>query len=133
MNLRVFIGYSSVDENIANELARLFDEIGLEYLLDRKDIEWGSHITREIRKGLSECSHVVVIISPASLKSQWVPFEIGHAMVRGKGYFHFLPILHSTYPDIYTIFITKVIFKMQRSIFRVCFNHRPEQWKKRYD
>ncbi len=90
MSLTVFISYSNVDENAANELAGLFDQIGLQYFLDRKDIEWGSHITREIRKGLSECSHVVVVISPASLKSQWVPFEIGHAMGTGKRILPFL-------------------------------------------
>lgn len=90
MSTKVFISYSSVDEDFAKKLAQTLEEIGIVYFFDRKDIDWGSSITGEIRKGLSECSAVVVVISPASLKSQWVPFEIGHAMDAGKKILPFL-------------------------------------------
>ncbi|MHA1329886.1 MAG: toll/interleukin-1 receptor domain-containing protein [Candidatus Hodarchaeales archaeon] len=92
---KVFISYSRVDEKLANSLVYLLEEIGIECFLDQKDIDWGSSITYEIHKGLSECSAVVVIISPASLKSQWVPYEIGRAVGEGK---RILPLL--THPSL---------------------------------
>ena len=79
MSSKVFISYSSVDDKWAKQLAKALDEINIEYFFDRKDIEWGDDVTDRITEGLAQCSALIVIISPASLKSQWVPFEIGHA------------------------------------------------------
>ncbi len=81
---KVFISYSSVDEKKARQLAKGLDDIGVEYFFDRKDIEMGDSINESVAGGISECSALVVIVSPASLQSQWVPFEIGHATGRGK-------------------------------------------------
>ena len=80
----VFISYSSIDEDFAEDVAQILEDIGIEYFLDSKDIDWGDHIVKEVQEGLSNCSTIVVIISPASLKSQWVLFELGYAMGRGK-------------------------------------------------
>ena len=90
MNGKVFISYSSVDDKRAKQLAKILDEINVEYFLDRKDINWGDDVTERITQGLADCSALVVIISPASLKSQWVPFEIGHASGLGKKILPFL-------------------------------------------
>ena len=87
---RVFISYSSVDEDQALRLAATLEDAQVEYFLDRKDIRWGDDVTDEIRRGLSECSSIVVIISPGSAKSQWVPFEIGHALGLNKKVLPFL-------------------------------------------
>jgi len=84
MASRIFISYSSVDQNEADKLADALDAIGVEYFLDKKNISWGDDFTEQIMAGLSECAAVIVILSPASTKSQWVPFEIGHAMGRKK-------------------------------------------------
>ena len=48
--------------------------------LDKKSIEPGQAITEEVTKALVECVAMIVVVSPASLQSQWVPYEIGHAM-----------------------------------------------------
>jgi len=91
----IFISYSRVDQKIANDLVTLLDNIGVSCFLDRKDIDWGVSVTNEIHKGLSECWAVVVILSPASLKSQWVPYEIGRAAGQKK---RILPLL--THPSL---------------------------------
>lgn len=90
MNSKVFISYSSVDDKLAKQLAKTLDEINIEYFFDRKEIEWGDDVTDRITEGLAQCSALIVIISPASLKSQWVPFEIGHASGLGKKILPFL-------------------------------------------
>lgn len=88
--MRVFLSYSSVDKRVARRVAKTLDEIGVAYFLDQKDVAWGDDVTERITKGLAECSGLVVIVSPASLKSQWVQFEVGHATALGKRIFPFL-------------------------------------------
>jgi hypothetical protein len=93
--MSVFISYSSVDREIANDLAELLQSLDIEYFLDRKDIAWGDPVTEAVQAGLRNCSCLVVIVSPASLKSQWVPFEVGQAVAAGK---RILPYL--THPSL---------------------------------
>jgi hypothetical protein len=80
----VFISYSSVDQRVAEAVAAVLDRTRVPYFLHKKDIDWGSHVTARVQEGLADCAAVIVIISPASLKSHWVPFEVGHAMGTGK-------------------------------------------------
>ncbi len=76
----VFISYCHTDKDYVRVFTEKLKKIEVQYFLDQKKIQWGDSITDEVRSALNECIAVVVIISPASLKSQWVPFEIGHAL-----------------------------------------------------
>lgn len=80
----VFISYSHVDSKEADELASLLDELDIEYFRDVKDINWGDSISSKVRDALDSCVAILVIVSPASLKSHWVPYEIGHASALRK-------------------------------------------------
>lgn len=80
----VFISYSHVDSRLVDQIAGDLAKIGIDYFLDRKDITWGQSITEEVRRALRECTHQIIILSPASIKSPWVHFEIGHAFGSGK-------------------------------------------------
>ena len=93
--MKVFISYSSVDEPQAKAIQLMLNELGIDSFLDKKDIAWGDDVLVRVARGLTDCAAVVVIVSPASLKSQWVPFEVGHAMALGK---KILPFL--THPSI---------------------------------
>jgi FOG: Ankyrin repeat len=93
--MKVFISYSHVDRAVAGSIAEILKQLAIEYFLDTKDVNWGDEITQKVKGGLEESSYVVIIISPASLKSQWVPFETGYALGRGA---HILPFL--THPSL---------------------------------
>ena len=97
--MKVFISYSSVDERLAKEIQSTLDQVGVDSFLDKKDIGWGDEVLERVAKGLTDSSAVVVIISPASLKSQWVPFEVGHAMALGKKILPFLAHPSIEVPD----------------------------------
>ena len=86
----VFISYSRIDKEFARRLLRKLAKIGINCFLDEKNIEWGNSISDTISGALKECAAVIVIISPASLKSAWVPFEVGQAVSTGK---RILPLL----------------------------------------
>jgi hypothetical protein len=76
---KVFISYSHIDSKVADEITEVLSNQTIEFFRDIKDIEWGDSIDTEVQNGLDDASALLVIISPASLKSQWVPFEIGYA------------------------------------------------------
>lgn len=80
----VFISYSHVDAKSADDLASLLDDLGIEYFRDVKDINWGDSISSKVRDALDSCVAILVIVSPASLTSHWVPYEIGHASALRK-------------------------------------------------
>ena len=90
MSQRVFISYSSVDRQQVAALVKALDDVAVLYFLDQKDIKWGDDITETIGRGLKECAALIVVLSPASIKSQWVPFEIGQAVGLGKRVLPFL-------------------------------------------
>jgi hypothetical protein len=97
--LRVFISYSAVDEPLAREIQSTLENVGVGSFLDKKDIAWGDDVLERVARGLSDSAAVIVIVSPASLKSQWVPFEVGHAMALGKKVLPFLAHPSMDVPD----------------------------------
>jgi hypothetical protein len=84
VNLKAFISYSSVDAKLARRVAKVLKTLGVEHFLDSKDVQWGDRITDAVRDGIASCTDLIVIVSPASVKSQWVLFEIGQASALGK-------------------------------------------------
>jgi hypothetical protein len=120
--MKVFISYSSVDEALAREIQSTLEQIGVAIFLDKKDIAWGDDILDQVATGLSNSSAVVVIISPASLKSQWVPFEVGHAMALGKKVLPFLAHPSIDVPD----FLRKLNYKTNVEDVRAYFSAQLE-------
>ena len=82
--MRFFISYARCDHAAVSELAQLLDSMGVEYFLDQKDIHWGDRITTRVTHGLTSADATIIVVSPASVKSQWVAFEIGYSMASGK-------------------------------------------------
>src|SRR4029077_5537621 len=73
----VFISHSARDSWIARMMAEKVSELGAEAWLDVKDLEGGDVINRKTLDGLDACQESVVLVSPNSVGSQWVVFEIG--------------------------------------------------------
>ena len=80
----VFISHSSRDSWIAGVLAEKVKAVGAEPWLDVLDLEGGDILDQEILKGLDACREAVVLISPNSVGSQWVIFELGAAWGQHK-------------------------------------------------
>ena len=88
--MKVFISHSAKDKWAARRIAKDLHELAIETFLDEKDIETGASIDDSIRSHLAECDDVLILLSPASIESQWVLMELGGAMALGK---HLVPIL----------------------------------------
>lgn len=91
----VFISYSHVDSEVADSIVAVFEKLGIKYFRDVKHIKWGRSISGEVRGALERSVAILVILSPASIKSQWVPYEVGYGRALHK---RVLPFL--THPSI---------------------------------
>src|SRR5262245_20996509 len=73
----VFISHSSSDSWIADRVAEKVKLAGAETWIYRRDLKAGDVIVEEIIKGIDACHEALVLVSPGSVKSQWVLYEIG--------------------------------------------------------
>lgn len=73
----VFISHSSADLWISEQIAKQIRALGAETWLDKKDLKGGDILFDEIIRGIDACDEALVLVSPKSVKSQWVIYEIG--------------------------------------------------------
>jgi TIR domain len=125
MATKVFISYSHFDSKIAQKLSKSLSEMGVDCFLDRKNIKWGDPITKRVKDGLRACSALIVILSPGSLESQWVPFEVGQATALGKTVLPFLTHPAVRVPLFLRDLNHKSDLKDVRTYFRDVFAVRP--------
>jgi hypothetical protein len=90
MDASVFISYASEDHAIAAQLADMLQQRGIKCFLDKKSVGWGNSIMGVIGRGLQAASSLIAVLSPTSVRSQWVPFEIGQAIALGTPVLPFL-------------------------------------------
>jgi hypothetical protein len=78
----VFLSYAQVDRGYAEALARALATSGTSIWYDR-EIAAGADWDSEIQNALRRASVVVLVLSRASLASQYVNYEIGSAISAG--------------------------------------------------
>lgn len=77
-------------------MAEKVDSFGAETWLDEKDLEGGDIIPEKIIEGIDACHEAIVLLSPRSINSQWVAFEIGAARGQHK---RVTPVLNNVGPE----------------------------------
>src|SRR5882724_1392070 len=92
----VFISHSSLDAWIAKVMVEKIEALGAQCWLDKKDLAGGDVILENIILGIDACHEAIVLISPNSVKSQWVPFEIGGVRAQHK---RVTPVLNNVKPQ----------------------------------
>ena len=81
---KVLISYSLVDSEVADELVRTLLKQNLDIVRNVRDKSWGESVELKVDKSFDMVSELLVIVSPVSLNSQWLPYEIGLASGKGK-------------------------------------------------
>lgn len=92
----VFISHSSADIWIAEQIAKQILALGAKIWLDKKDLKGGDVLVDEIIRGIDTCDEALVLVSPKSVTSQWVIYEIGAVSGQHK---RVTPILNHVNPD----------------------------------
>jgi hypothetical protein len=82
--MNVFISYSHDDSKIATAIYNIVEKCDLHPILDEKDISGGEILDEKVSILLESAQIIVVIISPSSIRSPWVFYEIGRADNAGK-------------------------------------------------
>lgn len=86
----VFVSYSRRDVEYVNLLVDYLKKAGIPCWIDSSEIRHGSRWQHEIELNLDACRALVVVMSAASRKSDWVSREINYARSRDKPFFPLL-------------------------------------------
>jgi hypothetical protein len=81
---KVFISHASVDQQKARDIANALAELGVDSWASYSDIPPGSHWDRSIESALSHALALIVIVTPASVASDYVRAEVEEAIRSNK-------------------------------------------------
>ena len=81
---KVFISYAREDSQVAQELRSSLADIEVSGWMDQVDIASGAAIAHQVKDAIREASAIVIFVSPRSVDSQWINFEVGAAMALNK-------------------------------------------------
>ncbi|WP_223518132.1 MULTISPECIES: toll/interleukin-1 receptor domain-containing protein [unclassified Pseudomonas] len=82
----VFISYRHTDRSDALSINALLVQANIKTYLDVLDVESQStdDITGVITRNITECTHLLAVVSEQTAQSWWVPFEIGEATISNR-------------------------------------------------
>jgi hypothetical protein len=78
-SIRVFVSYSMKDRDYANELLNYLAQQPNINVFTANNLSAGGRWQSVIRQELSKSDYFLVLLSPASINSKWVQFELGLA------------------------------------------------------
>ena len=77
---KVFISHSSKDAEIAKSYQVKLKARGVQCWIYEHNLQFASNIAQEIRQRIAEADFLMVILSEASIHSDWVAWELGEAV-----------------------------------------------------
>jgi len=93
MVTKVFISHDSEDAQFAHRLANDLQRLGVQVWIAPESILPGENWVDAIERGLSESSHVLVVLTTAALESKWVKMETNVAIaLERQGRIHVIPL-----------------------------------------
>ncbi len=90
-----FLSYSHEDKDFAQSIAQKLNESGIEVWWDEWEILAGDSIIQKIfMEGLSEADIFLIVLSNASVNSNWVKQELDHAIIKKiEGVTRIIPLI----------------------------------------
>ena len=94
MDKRVFISYAKPDEPFASRIAHGLEDMGIKTWIACDQIQAGTLWPMDISEALGSSSHTLVVLSPDSVASHWVKFEVSMAVdLFTQGKMKIIPVL----------------------------------------
>jgi hypothetical protein len=91
---KVFISHSSVDKPFVRRLAGRIEKEGFRVWLDERELVAGDLLGKKISEALAVARAVLVVASKASIKSNWLAFELNQTTSRMiKGECRLIPVV----------------------------------------
>jgi tetratricopeptide (TPR) repeat protein len=91
---RVFLSYSTADRDLANQLKGRLDH-RLTFWRDQERIDLGDALTPAIERAITEHDAVLLLLTPRSITSTWVQWEVTFARSIGR---KIIPVFHEFEP-----------------------------------
>lgn len=82
--MKVFISHSSRDKKFVRMLKDCLLENSIETWFDEDQLDLGDSLVNKLEIALNTSSHLVIILSPASVESDWVKYELKKALINQK-------------------------------------------------
>lgn len=93
--LKLFISYSRQDTEAADALVGDLEQNGFEVTIDRRDLPYGEKWQKELQEFIQDSDTVIWLVSPASVGSSWVKWELGEVQRTAK---RLVPVVVSPTP-----------------------------------
>lgn len=78
--MKIFLSHAPEDKELARDLATRLSEHGFDVWFDEWQLMPGDNFAKRIGEALEESDAMVVLVSPAAMKSNWVRGEINFAL-----------------------------------------------------
>ncbi len=78
--MKVFLSYASSDAETGEEVRRALEEAGFEVWDPVIRLGHGSNFALDIGRALEDSDALVVLVSPEAMKSDWIRWELNHAL-----------------------------------------------------
>ena len=78
--MKVFISHSSSDKKFVKTLKDDLIENNIETWVDEDQLNFGDSLAEKLELALEQSSHFLIILSPTSVNSEWVQFELQKAI-----------------------------------------------------
>ena len=82
--MKVFISHSSKDKKFVRTLKDCLLENSIDTWLDEDQLDLGDSLVAKLETALDNSSHLVIILSPSSVESDWVNFELKKALKNNR-------------------------------------------------
>jgi hypothetical protein len=90
----VFLSHSSRDGVFAGRLAKALSRYGVRSFVSKHSIRGAQQWHDEIGAALKRCDWFIVVLSPESVRSRWVKFELLYALRAGHLTDRIIPVLY---------------------------------------
>ena len=92
----IFLSHSSRNEAFTTRLASVLGAHGLNTFYSKKNIQGAQQWHDEIGSALDRCAWFVVVLSPQSVRSEWVKREFVYALQQRRYRNRIVPLLYKT-------------------------------------
>jgi|CXWL01.1.fsa_nt_gi hypothetical protein len=91
-----FISYSHSDREFAELLLKALEKRGLKVAIDYKDFSVGAPVLREMNRLILTSRHIIIVLSPDFLRSEWTEFEVVTAQAIDPSSYQrkIIPVMH---------------------------------------
>lgn len=128
---QVFVSHATIDKWLAKIICEKIEAVGASTFRDDRDINGGDDIPEEIRQQIKHSQEFLVLLTPASVKRQWVLLEVGAAWGWRKGFRIVAMLEHVKIDPIPEMIKSKKVFKLNE--FDTYLNEVAKRAKSKYD